>query len=160
MMHHRQRHRAHEDGEVAQADVVEAGDRKDAEELQRHEGRARAADCPLPESFEGPFQTFAVSSRGLDVLVHMQQTVRIILFFDPCQAIIVGAVRGGDPIAFFFGREVHVCTFRGVRGRGLDQKLSAIASTVEHRRVHRAECQNGAKSQSDSCLEQHPLCGR
>src|ERR1700704_826554 len=52
----------------------------------------------------------------------MEQVVRIVLFFDPCQAIIVGAVSGGYPIAFFFRHEVHVGTLRSVWSRGLEKR--------------------------------------
>jgi hypothetical protein len=45
-----------------------------------------------------------------DVLIQMENIVWIILFFDLCQTIIVGAVGGCHPISFFFGHEVHVDT--------------------------------------------------
>jgi hypothetical protein len=51
-----------------------------------------------------------LSGRWSDVLVQMEQIVRIVLFFDLCQAIIVGAIGRGHPVAFFFGHEVYVCT--------------------------------------------------
>jgi len=51
-----------------------------------------------------------LSSRRSDVLIQMEQIVRIVLLFDLCETIIIGAVSGGHPIAFFFGHEVYVGT--------------------------------------------------
>src|SRR6516162_6020324 len=51
----------------------------------------------------------------------MEQIVRTVLFFDLCQAIIVGAVSCGHPVAFFFRHEVHIGPIGGVWGRGLEK---------------------------------------
>jgi len=59
--------------------------------------------CLQLNRHSGP--TLALSRRRFDLLVQMEKIVRIVLLFDLCQAIIVGALRGGHPIAFFFRHE-------------------------------------------------------
>src|SRR6202030_4527212 len=70
------------------------------------------------------------SKRRFDVLIQMEQIFWIILFFDLCQAIIVGAVSGGYPIAFFFRHEVHVGASGGVWGRGLEKRACPINTSL------------------------------
>src|ERR1700730_6033791 len=82
------------------------------------------SDGSAPDFSQSPIKSghHLNSKRRFDVLIQMEQIFWIILFFDLCQAIIVGAVSGGHPIAFFFRHEVHVGALRGVWSRGLEKR--------------------------------------
>src|SRR5215471_9649703 len=75
-----------------------------------------------PPARADTLEAVLVLSRGrFNVLVQMEQIVRIILFFDLGQLIVVGAVGGGHPIAFFCSHEVHIGPGGGVWARGLEK---------------------------------------
>src|SRR5262245_21335789 len=95
---------------------------------RRHRPRvpqpALLPDAPctgMPATSRGKGLDRSCSGDGFDVLVQVEQIVRVILFFDLCQAIIVGTVSGGHPIAFFFRHEVNVGAIGSVWGGGLEE---------------------------------------
>jgi hypothetical protein len=79
-------------------------------------------------------------SSGFNVLIEMENVLRIVPLLELHQAIVVRAVSYSDAIALLFGHKVHIGTSGGIRCSSLEKLPCPIGDRLSRREKSQVPC--------------------